>query len=261
MPRMDETKSLQEDWERWLTKRDPSSGDRLVEAYIPLVDYHVQRVSVNLPRSVQKDDLRSHGMVGLYDALEKFDHSRDLKFDTYASFRIRGAIIDGLRQEDWLPRSIRDKSKKIERMIESMEQKLGRFVTSSEIANELGLKEEDVIYTMNESFLSNLLSIDEPTKDSQKNDTYSSSIVDHHTLTPDQSIDKKSQYEELAEVIKTLNENEQLVITLFYFEEFTLTEIGEALNLSTSRISQIHSKTLYKLQQKLKNVDSEFFHG
>ncbi|WP_280768956.1 FliA/WhiG family RNA polymerase sigma factor [Salipaludibacillus daqingensis] len=261
MPRVNDTKLLQDNWKRWIEERDSSAGDRLVEAYLPLVDYHVQRISVNLPRSVQQDDLRSHGLVGLYDALEKFDHSRDLKFDTYASFRIRGAIIDGLRQEDWLPRSIRDKSKKIEQMIESLEQRHGRFVTPNEVAEELGMKEEDVVYTMNESFLSNLLSIDEPTKDSQKNDTYSSTIVDHRTLTPDQSIDKKSQYEELAEVIKTLNKNEQLVISLFYFEEFTLTEIGEALDLSTSRISQIHSKTLFKLQQKLKHIDTAFFKG
>lgn len=258
MPR-NETKLLQKDWESWISERDPSAGDRLVEAYLPLVDYHVQRISVNLPRSVQQDDLRSHGLVGLYDALEKFDHSRDLKFDTYASFRIRGAIIDGLRQEDWLPRSIRDKSKKIEKTIESLEQKHGRFVTPLEVAKELEMKEEDVVYTMNESFISNLLSIDEPTRDSKNNETYSSSIVDHHTLTPDQSIEKKSQNGELAEVIKTLNQNEQLVISLFYFEEFTLTEIGEALNLSTSRISQIHSKTLFKLQQKLKHNDGAFF--
>ncbi|PYZ93121.1 FliA/WhiG family RNA polymerase sigma factor [Salipaludibacillus keqinensis] len=259
MPKTNESPSLQKEWDSWISERKTSAGDRLVEAYLHLVDYHVQRISVNLPRSVQQDDLRSHALVGLYDALEKFDHTRDLKFDTYASFRIRGAIIDGLRQEDWLPRSIRDKSKKIEQAIESLEQRHGRFVTPKEVANELGLKEDDVVHTMNESFMSNLLSLDEPTKDSQKNDTYASTIMDYKTPTPDQTIDKKAQYEELAAVLKTLNKNEQLVISLFYFEEFTLTEIGEALNLSTSRISQIHSKTLFKLQQKLKHIDGSIF--
>lgn len=259
MVRSNEALSLQPDWERWRSERDPSSGDRLVEAHLHLVDYHVQRISVNLPKSVQRDDLRSHGLIGLYDALEKFDHTRELKFDTYASFRIHGAIIDGLRQEDWLPRSLRDKAKKIDKAAERLEQIHGRNVTSAEIAGELGLKEEDVIHTMNESFFSNLLSIDEPTQESDKEDTYSSTIVDHQTPTPDEKLGRQAIYEEMADIIKTLNRNEQLVITLFYFEEFTLTEIGETLNLSTSRISQIHSKTIYKLQQKLKQKDGTFF--
>lgn len=99
-------------WERWLKDRDATAGDDLMRLYLPLVDYHVQRISLGLPKSVNKEDLRSHGMFGLYDALEKFDYRRELKFDTYASFRIRGSIIDGLRQEDWLPRSLRDRIKK-----------------------------------------------------------------------------------------------------------------------------------------------------
>ncbi|SER60054.1 FliA/WhiG family RNA polymerase sigma factor [Salipaludibacillus aurantiacus] len=252
MPRVKEKKYLQTEWERWVTERAPSAGDYLVEAYLYLVDYHVQRISANLPRSVQADDLRSHGLLGLYDALEKFDPARELKFDTYASFRIRGAIIDGLRQEDWLPRSLRDKSKKIEQAAESLEQKYGRFVSPKEVADETGLKEEEIIHTMNETFFSNVLSIDEPAQETENKETYSSTIVDHRTLTPDQRLGKKADIEELAEVLKTLTRNEQLVITLFYFEEFSLTEIGEALGLSTSRISQIHSKTIFKLQQKLK---------
>ncbi|RKL69019.1 FliA/WhiG family RNA polymerase sigma factor [Salipaludibacillus neizhouensis] len=252
MSKVKESVTLTKVWDRWVKDRDPLAGDRLIEVYLPLVDYHVQRISVNLPRSIQLDDLRSHGLVGLYDALEKFDHTRELKFDTYASFRIRGSIIDGLRKEDWLPRSIRDKSKKVEQTIEQLEQQHGRYVTSEEVASELGWSANDVTNTMNESFFSHLLSIDEPTSDTERDDTYSSSIVDQQTPTPEESLGTKARNQELAKYIKTLNENEQLVISLFYFEEFTLTEIGEVLNLSTSRISQIHSKTLFKLQQKLK---------
>ena len=107
----------------------------LVKKYTPLVSYHVQRISVNLPKSVSRDDIRSLGMMGLFDALERFDPERDLKFDTYASFRIRGAILDGLRKEDWLPRSAREKSKKMEATIEKLEQKLMRNVTPNEIAD------------------------------------------------------------------------------------------------------------------------------
>ncbi|UCZ51701.1 FliA/WhiG family RNA polymerase sigma factor [Bacillus shivajii] len=250
MPQIKVTKQLKEDWDRWTSKRDMDACDGLVEAYTPLVEYHVQRIGVNLPKNVHLDDLRSHAMFGLYDALQKFDQSRDLKFDTYASFRIRGAIIDGLRQEDRLPRSMREKSKKIEQSIEKLEQVLGRTPTSVEVAEDTEMSEEEVLHIMNESFLANVLSIDETTPDNDREDTYASTIIDQNTLTPQQNLDRKAQIEELEEVIKQLNEKEQLVISLFYFEELSLTEIGEVLNLSTSRISQIHSKTIFKLQQQ-----------
>lgn len=120
---------------------------------MPLVTYHVQRISVSLPKSVSRDDLHSLGMIGLYDALEKFDPERELKFDTYASFRIRGAILDGLRKEDWLPRSTRDKAKKIESAIEKLQQRYMRNATIAEIAAELNMSEDEVVSTMNEHFL------------------------------------------------------------------------------------------------------------
>lgn len=251
MSRIEWTETLKNDWNKWTAKKDRSAGDRLVEAYLPLVDYHVHRVSVHLPKSVQKEDLRSHGLMGLYDALEKFDTSRELKFDTYASFRIRGAIIDGLRQEDWLPRSMRDKAKKIEQTTETMEQKLGRNVSAYEVADQLGMSEAEVTSTLNESFFAHLLSVDEPTQESDSGETYAQTIVDHKTPSPDEYMGKQADYEELAEAIKTLNEKEQIVLSLFYFEELTLTEIGDVMELSTSRISQIHSKSVFKLQQKL----------
>ncbi|ADU30731.1 FliA/WhiG family RNA polymerase sigma factor [Evansella cellulosilytica] len=251
MPQINATKQLQHDWSRWSEDRDEVACDRLVQAYLPLVDYHVQRIGANLPRNVQLDDLRSNGMLGLYDALEKFDEKRELKFDTYASFRIRGAIIDGLRQMDWLPRSVREKTKKIDQATEKLEQQYGRYVNPKEVADYLGMNEEDVYKTINESYLAHQLSIDEPAQDSEKEDSFTATIMDEKTLTPEQHIDKKGQMEELAEIIKTFNEKEQLIISLFYFEELTLTEIGEILNVSTSRVSQIHSKTIFKLQQKL----------
>ncbi|MDQ0253688.1 RNA polymerase sigma factor for flagellar operon FliA [Evansella vedderi] len=244
--------TLKQDWNSWSDGRDSSACERLIKAYLPLVEYHVQRIGANLPRNVQLDDLRSNGMLGLYDALEKFDEHRELKFDTYASFRIRGAIIDGLRQEDWLPRSVREKAKKIEKATEKLEQKFGRYVNAKEVAEFLQMDEGEVLHTMNESFLANQLSIDEPTKDSDKDDTYTSTLKDDKTPTPEQRINHQGQLEELAEVIKSLTEKEQLIISLFYFEELTLTEIGEILNLSTSRISQIHSRIIFKLQQRLK---------
>src|SRR5690606_34830877 len=148
-------------WEKWVSARDAEAGNLLVKKYMPLVSYHVHRISVGLPSNVSRDDIHSLGLMGLYDALEKFDPSRDLKFDTYASFRIRGAIIDGLRKEDWLSRSSREKAKKIDAAIEKLEQKYMRTITAKEIADELNITEEEVYTTMNEHFFANILSIDE----------------------------------------------------------------------------------------------------
>lgn len=241
----------QKQWENWINKRCVEAGNYLVKRYLPLVNYHVQRISVNLPRNIAKDDLQSLGLFGLYDALEKFDQKRDLKFDTYASFRIRGAILDGLRKEDWRPRNIREKGKKLDIIIEQLEQKLLRKATSAEIAIAANMPEEEVIQLMNELFFANLLSIDEKKMDVDDKETKANSIKDDKTLTPDEELVKKEIIQEMMEAINHLNEKEQLVISLFYKEELTLTEIGEVLGLSTSRISQIHSKAIFKLKQLL----------
>lgn len=238
-------------WENWLNKRCVDAGNYLVKRYLPLVNYHVQRISVNLPRNIAKDDLQSLGLFGLYDALEKFDQKRDLKFDTYASFRIRGAILDGLRKEDWRPRNIREKGKKLDLIIEQLEQKLLRKALPVEIAKEANMTEEEVIQLMNELFFANLLSIDDKKMDVDDKESKANSIKDDKTLTPDEELLKKETIQEMMEAIGHLNEKEQLVISLFYKEELTLTEIGDVLGLSTSRISQIHSKAIFKLKQLL----------
>ncbi|OOE11909.1 FliA/WhiG family RNA polymerase sigma factor [Fictibacillus arsenicus] len=238
-------------WEKWNTSRDREAGDELLRAYLPLVNYHVQRISVGLPKSVNKDELRSLGMLGLYDALKKFEPERDLKFDTYASFRIRGAILDGLRREDWLPRSLREKTKKVEAAIEKLEQENLRSVSAKEVADELGLSENDVTTVMSESFMANVLSIDEENKETESREKVSYTIEDKKAITPENSLLQEELHGELALVIKELSEKEQLVVSLFYFEELTLTEIGQVLGLSTSRISQIHSKALFRIRQVL----------
>jgi RNA polymerase sigma factor FliA len=238
-------------WEKWNTSRDREAGDELLRAYLPLVNYHVQRISVGLPKSVNKDELRSLGMLGLYDALKKFEPERDLKFDTYASFRIRGAILDGLRREDWLPRSLREKTKKVEAAIEKLEQQHLRSVSPTEVADELGITENEVTTVMSESFLANVLSIDEENKETESREKVSYTIEDKKAITPENSVLQEELHGELAIVIKELSEKEQLVVSLFYYEELTLTEIGQVLGLSTSRISQIHSKALFRIRQVL----------
>ncbi|WP_078547085.1 FliA/WhiG family RNA polymerase sigma factor [Litchfieldia alkalitelluris] len=238
-------------WRQWIDSRDSHAGNALIKKYMPLVSYHVQRISASLPKSARSEDLRSYGMLGLYDALEKFDPTRDLKFDTYASFRIRGAILDGLRKDDWLPRSLREKAKKIDMAAQRLEQKLMRNISTKEIATELGLSEDEVLHTINEGFFANVLSIDEQ-QEREGKEGLEFTFKDSFSLTPEQEILKREQFNQLVNLIKQLNENEQLVISLFYHEELTLTEIGHIMNLSTSRISQIHSKALFKLKKLVK---------
>jgi RNA polymerase sigma factor for flagellar operon FliA len=244
----------QKHWKNWIYNRDPQAGDELVQKYMPLVYYQVQRISVSLPKNISKQELVSFGLIGLYDALEKFDPSRDLKFDTYASFRIRGAILDGLRKEDWLPRSTREKTKKIEATIEKLEQQYMRTVTAKEVADELGMTEEEVYTVMNEGFFANVLSLDDWPKENEDEENSQLALRDEKISSPEEVVLKQELHEKLAEVIKQLSEKEQLVISLFYKEELTLTEIGQIMGLSTSRISQLHSKAIFKLRKILEQV-------
>lgn len=239
-------------WQNWSKNRDPQAGELLVKKYMPLVSYHVQRIGAGLPKNVSRDDLTSLGMLGLFDALNKFDINRDLKFDTYASFRVRGAIIDGLRKEDWLPRSAREKAKKMEAQVEALEQKLMRHATPEELAEHMNLSIEEVYQTVQEHFFSNVLSINEQ-QDQEESEGKAFVIRDNTMKTPEQSVVKDELMNDLVDNIQKLNEKEQLVLSLFYTEEMTLTEIGEMLELSTSRISQIHSKALFKLRKLLSN--------
>lgn len=243
-------------WENWSSNHDLEAANELIKNYMYLVNFHVERIASHLPNSVNKDDLKSFGLMGLYDALKKFEPSRDLKFDTYASFRIRGAIIDGLRKEDWLPRSIREKTKKIEKVSEQLEQIHQRIPTASEIAMKLNMTAQEVETHTKDSLFANILSIEEKSKSdySDHKEGIGYSIADNTLTSPDGHLLKNEVNKELATSIKSLNENEQMVISLFYNEELTLTEIGQVLELTTSRISQIHKKAVFKLRKTLTKV-------
>ncbi|KPB04388.1 FliA/WhiG family RNA polymerase sigma factor [Bacillus sp. CHD6a] len=241
-------------WDLWKTKKDPDAGDYLVKKYMPLVHYHVQRISTGLPKSVKREELKSLAFVGLFDAIEKFDPSRDLKFDTYASFRIRGSIIDGLRKEDWLPRSVREKAKRIESTQVKLEQKLMRNATLEEVATHLDMPEEEVSTVMHEVFYSNILSMDEMPKENDDQPQGAYVLKDEKVISPEDELIKSELIHQLGEQIENLTENEQIVISLFYKEELTLTEIGQVLGLTTSRISQIHSKAIFKLRKQLNPI-------
>lgn len=240
-------------WIEWKKQGKSETANQLIEHYMYLVQYHVDRMIVNLPDSVERDELRSLGMMGLYDSIHKFEPERKLKFDTYATIRIRGAIIDGLRKEDWLPRTLREQTKLIEKTIEVLEQELNRTPTSSEIAEQVNLDYREVEAIMNHALFSNVISVDQSLKGSEtdENTTISDTIVDDESLGPEQELVHHELKAQLVENIKKLNENEQMVISLFYVEELTLTEIGEILDLTTSRISQIHKQAIFKLKDFL----------
>lgn len=248
----DSSPVIQEVWNKWSSDRDNESANQLVEHYLYLVQYHVQRIAIHLPKNVSKDDMKSLGLIGLYDALHKFEPKRDLKFDTYASFRIRGSIIDGLRKEDWLPRSTRDKSKKIDKAMRDLEQKLHREPTLAEVAELLEMPKQEVEQIVKDSLFSNLLSIEDKSSDHQ--DDFKEGIgynLPDKNLTPEESVLTVENHQELEQSIGQLNKNEQLVISLFYKEELTFTEIGNVLELTTSRISQIHKQAIFKLKKHL----------
>ncbi|QXE03386.1 FliA/WhiG family RNA polymerase sigma factor [Terribacillus sp. DMT04] len=247
----------QQYWDSWLIKKDNEAANELMRMYMHVVDYHTQRIAAHLPSSVSRDDVRSFGYTGLYDALQKFEPSRDFKFETYASFRVRGAIMDGLRKEDWLPRTVRDKVKKIEAAAASLEQSLERQPTSSEIAKKTGLSKEEVEEAVRDSLFSNVLSMDDkPAQPKQEKQDSGYVLPDLKTPQPEDAIMQKELLLQLTDCIKLLNQHEQLVISLFYKEELTFTEIGHILELTTSRISQIHKRAIFKLRESLAKLSA-----
>lgn len=251
-----ETPLERELWESWHEHQDSNAANELIKHYMYLATFHVERIAINLPANVDRDDLMSLALMGLFDAIHKFERQRGLKFDTYASFRIRGSIIDGLRREDWLPRSHRERTKQIEVITEKLKQRLQRTPTSKEIAIELGVSANEVETLIRDALFANVLSIEEQVQDDSdySREGMGYVIADDHAVLPDEQVIDAELHEELAESIKQLNRNEQLVISLFYHDELTMTEIGEVLNLTTSRISQIHKAALFKLRELIEKL-------
>lgn len=242
-------------WHQWEKQGNDTVLNELIEYYMYLVHFHVDRIATHLPSNVSKDDIKSFGLLGLYDAIKKFESERNLKFDTYASFRIKGSIIDGLRKEDWLPRTLREKTKKVDRVSQQLEQELQRMPTSEEIAERLDMTADEVEAVVKDTLFSNVLSIEEKSKNSDEfNEGIGYTIPDEHAFQPEQEVLQQELKIELVDGIKQLNENEQMVISLFYKEELTLTEIGHVLGLTTSRISQIHKNAIYKLKNVLNKI-------
>jgi RNA polymerase sigma factor for flagellar operon FliA len=248
---VEDTQSL---WLRYKAAPDRGLRDRLILTYAPLVKYVAGRLGAGLPAHVDESDLVSYGLLGLIDAIERYEPERDVKFETYAIARIRGAIIDELRSMDWVPRSVRARARQIERAIAQLEGSLRRPPTDEEIAKKLSVTEEELDESLLEISRSSIAALDEfwasPTG---SGDAVSlvDSLEDPHAVEPGGELEATEAKEMIGEAIAGLPEREKLVITLYYYEELTLREIGEVLGVTESRVSQLHTKAILRLKARL----------
>lgn len=232
---------------------DSEREQKLME-YLPLVKYIAGRIAIGLPKSVELDDLINAGVVGLIEAHANFDPSKGVKFESYASMRIRGSILDELRAIDWAPRSTRAKSREMERSISDLQNTLGRSPSEQEIAENLDVSIDDLYKLLDDLSSTTLLSLDELTYGSD--DDKPVALVD--TLKSQENSDALTDLEReemrnlLVDSIGLLTDQERLVIALYYYEELTLKEIGQVMELSESRVSQIHTKAVLSLRGKLR---------
>ena len=243
-------------WEEFKKTKSAKLRDKFIRQYMPLVKYVAGKVSVGMPNSVEFDDLVGYGQFGLLDAINKYDPAKGVKFKTYAVTRIRGAIFDELRQIDWVPRSVRQKSREIEDAIVSLESRLGRPATDSEIAASLNMQEDEYHRTIMKISGTSILSLNEVWYSGDDSDSMSigDSIEAPHSLNPDVIADREEIKKVIIEAISELPENEKKVIVLYYHADLTFKEIGKVLNVSESRISQLHTKANLRLRAKLTNI-------
>jgi RNA polymerase sigma factor for flagellar operon FliA len=246
----DETQTL---WHDYRKSRDQHVRDRLILTYAPLVKFVAGRVGASLPSHVDEQDLVSYGLLGLIGAIERFDPDREIKFETFAMARIRGAIIDELRSLDWVPRSVRTRARQIERAITALEKELMRAPTDIEIAKKLGVTSDELEESLHEISRSSIAALDELWSPSGGGDQIAliDTIEDEFGPDPELSLEQTEIKEALAESISSLPEREKLVVTLYYYEELTLREIGEVLGVTESRVSQLHTKAILRLKAHL----------
>jgi RNA polymerase sigma factor for flagellar operon FliA len=261
--RIDESDESREDadallaelWTDYVAGRDPGLRDRLILHYAPLVKYVAGRVGSGLPAHVEQADLVSYGTFGLIDAITRFEPSREIKFESYAMARIRGAIIDELRNTDWIPRSVRMKARQFERTVATLEAALQRSPTEEEIAAEMDMDVEDVRKFLGQLSLVNVVALDELLVD---DDGSAPRLVD--TLQDSSALDPQAMAEHgearqlLARAVEQLPDREKVVVSLYYFEGLTLSEIGRVLGVTESRICQLHTKAVLQLRTKLADI-------
>ena len=227
--------------------------DRLIMEYAPLVKYIAHRIAVKLPPHIEVDDLINTGIIGLIDAAEKYDPDRGIKFKTYAEFRIRGAILDELRAQDWAPRSLRKKVSMVEETFRSLEQKLGRPPSEEEVAKKLEIEVDELKKTIEQSASFALISLDELPGDlsSGKKRSLLALTANSGKNDPFTQLNLNEVRDRISGFIDKLPSQERLVVSLYYYDELTMKEIGKVLSITESRVSQIHSRALIRLRGKM----------
>lgn len=236
-------------WEEYSKKRTPELQEKIIIEYAGLVKLVAGRLSMYLGYNVEYDDLVGYGTFGLIDAIDKFDYNKGVKFETYASLRIRGAILDQIRKMDWIPRSIRQKQRKIDLAYQSLEAKYGRVANDEEVALELDISVEELENWQYQTKVTNVVSLDEFMDQGTEGKVEQNLTAEYDQ--PDKIVEKQELKEILIKTLETLTEKEKKVIILYYYEELTLKEISQILEVSESRISQLHTKALQKMKMKL----------
>lgn len=236
-------------WNEYKLHSLPETKETLILKYAPLVKFVAGRIGIYFGGNVEYEDLVSYGIFGLIDAIEKFDLDKGVKFETYASLRIRGAIIDSVRNLDWIPRSLRQKSKELEKLYAEIEHELGHSATDEDVAKKIGVSTEEFSRMLNDINISSIVSLDEFLEQN-----YDHGISPRETskdMQPEGYIEKNEIKNILGKSIDLLPEKEKLVISLYYYEDLTLKEISAIMHVSESRISQLHTKAILRLKGKL----------
>lgn len=243
-------------WADYVETRSNATRDALVGRYLYLVKYVAGKMSMSVPPSVEVDDLVSSGVVGLLDAIEKYDTNRDTKFETYAVSRIRGAVVDDLRSLDWVPRSVRRKARQLEDAYSHMEGELHRPASDDEISNQMNITVDELRTLTEEVASAGLISLDDfvGNQDGEKTTRIIDLVSARNGDSPSTQIEVEEMRDTLAKAILNLPDKERTVLALYYYEDMTLKEIGRTLGVSESRISQIHTKAMLRLRGRLRST-------
>lgn len=245
---MDET-ARNKLWEEYSKNKREDLREKLIIEYAQLVKLVAGRLSMYLGYNVEYDDLVGYGIFGLIDAIDRFDYGKNVKFETYASLRIRGAILDQIRKMDWIPRSLRQKQKKIDAAMSKIETAEGRVATDEEIASELEISVDELNNWQGQAMVTNLVSLDEFT--SAGSDVKMDATRNSHFEQPETAVEKEELKVKIAAALDMLTEKERNVIVLYYYEEMTLKEISRVMDVTESRVSQLHTKGLNKMRNQL----------
>ncbi|MCI8490639.1 MAG: FliA/WhiG family RNA polymerase sigma factor [Lachnospiraceae bacterium] len=236
-------------WEAYQKHPSPEIREQIILEYAPLVKVVAGRLSMYLGYNVEYDDLVGYGIFGLIDAIDKFDAEKDVKFETYASLRIRGSILDQIRKMDWIPRTVRQKQKRLDEAIKQVEMRTGKNATDEEIALEIGITDDELSVWQSQLKITNIVSLNEYVE--QGSEPVMDARNNSHFIQPEEKIQENELKKVLKDTLEFLTEKERKVIELYYYEELTLKEISKVLGVSESRISQLHTKALSKMRKKM----------